>query len=571
MMSIQEAKWWKEGVVYQIYPRSFNDSDGDGIGDLKGITEKVDYLANLGVTIIWLSPVYKSPNADNGYDICDYQDIMDEFGTLDDWQEMIDAMHARGIRLVMDLVVNHSSDEHQWFVESRKSKNNPYRDYYIWRPAKYDDQGNRKEPNNWAGWFGGSAWQWDELTEEYYLKLFTPKQPDLNWENPKLRQEVYDMMRWWLDRGIDGFRMDVINFIAKDPSFPDADIYDAEDQYQPGRPHFINRPEMFAYLQEMKCEVLNHYDVMTVGETPFVYEELGLKMTHQDTGVMSMLFQFDHMEVDSIPGEPTRRGMQPWKLSEFKQILTNWQKGLADGGWNSNYLTNHDMPRAVSRFGDDTNFRYESATLLATLTFTLQGTPYIYQGEEFGMTNVTFDSIEDYRDVETFEHYNYLIDKDRSVSEVMAITNARSRDNARTPMQWSNDMQGGFTTGTPWIKVNPNYTKINAASDMAGEKSIYRFYQHLIKFRKNSTACLYGTYEILLPKDESVYAFTRTLEQEQLLIVLNFKGKDISIELPNELAVSTDIHGFGNYLDSNKSEGSLLVLRPFEAVIYQLS
>ena len=445
------SKWWKEGVVYQIYPRSFNDSNNDGIGDIRGIIDKLDYLADLGVTIIWLSPVYQSPNADNGYDISDYQNIMTEFGTLDDWQEMVDGMHQRGIKLVMDLVVNHSSDEHFWFQEARKSKDNPYRDYYIWRPAK-----DGKEPNNWAGWFGGSAWQWDELTQEYYLKIFTKKQPDLNWENPKLRLEIYNMMKWWIARGVDGFRMDVINFISKNIDFPDASIYQADDKYQPGGEYFINGPRLMEFLQEMKTWVLQHHDVMTVGETPFMDEKLGLKLTHESEGVMSMLFQFDHMEVDSIPGEPTRRGMQPWKLTDLKEIMTRWQKGLADGGWNSNYMTNHDMPRAVSRFGDDKNYRYESATMLATFTFLLHGTPYIYQGEEFGMTNVVFDHIEDYRDVETLEHYNYLVNKGRSQEHAMAITHARSRDNARTPMQWNAKINAGFSNTQPWIQVNPN-------------------------------------------------------------------------------------------------------------------
>jgi oligo-1,6-glucosidase len=385
--------WWKESVVYQIYPRSFCDSNGDGIGDLRGIIRKLDYLEELGVNVVWLCPVYKSPNDDNGYDISDYRNIMDEFGTLADWEELLAGLHQRGIKLVMDLVVNHTSDEHPWFLESRKSKDNPYRDYYIWRPPK-----DGREPNNWASHFGGSAWQYDEATGEYYLHLFSRKQPDLNWENPRVRAEVYEMMEWWLQKGVDGFRMDVINMISKVPGLPDAPVL-TPDRYQYGGRNFINGPRLLEYLHEMKRNVLSKYNILTVGETPLVTTRKAIEITHEETGVLNMVFQFEHMRLDADRGAgSSRRSVKPWRLAGLKRVMTRWQKDLEDKGWNSIYLTNHDHPRAVSRFGDDGRYRVESAKMLATLTLMLQGTPYIYQGEEIGMTNVAFESIADYRD-----------------------------------------------------------------------------------------------------------------------------------------------------------------------------
>ncbi|HEX2994328.1 MAG TPA: alpha-glucosidase, partial [Anaerolineales bacterium] len=395
--------WWKEAVVYQIYPRSFYDSNGDGIGDLRGIIQKLDYLKELGIDVVWLSPVYKSPNDDNGYDISNYQDIMDEFGSLADWEELLAEMHKRGIKLVMDLVVNHTSDEHPWFVESRKSKDNPYRDFYIWRPAK-----DGREPNNWVSFFSGSAWQYDEQTGEYYLHLFTRKQPDLNWENPKVREEVFRMMDWWLQKGIDGFRMDVINLISKVPGLPDAPVV-SNNRYQFGGKHFVNGPRLMEFLNEMKQKVLSRYDLLTVGETALVTPQDAVMIAGEDTGVLKMVFQFEHMEIDGQKGDDPRRSVGAWKLTDLKNVMTRWQKGLEDRAWNSIYLENHDQPRSVSRFGDDGKYRVESAKLLATFVHMLQGTPYVYQGEEIGMTNVVFETIEEYRDVETLNAYREAV------------------------------------------------------------------------------------------------------------------------------------------------------------------
>jgi len=556
--------WWKEGVVYQIYPRSFYDSNGDGIGDLRGIIEKLDYLQALGVSVVWLSPVYKSPNDDNGYDISDYQEIMNEFGTMAEWDEMLAGMHARGIRLVMDLVVNHTSDEHPWFVEARKSKDNPYRDYYIWRPPK--DGG---EPNNWASHFSGSAWEFDETTGEYFLHLFSKKQPDLNWENPRVRQEVYNMMRWWLDKGIDGFRMDVINMISKAPGLPDAPVV-KDDRYQYGGKFFLNGPRLMEFLHEMKRQVLDHYDLLTVGETPGVDPQKAIQLTHQETGALSMVFQFEHMDLDADPKLGARRSVRPWNLLEMKQLMTRWQVELQDRGWNSIYLTNHDQPRAVSRFGDDRQYRLESAKLLATFTHMLQGTPYVYQGEEIGMTNVAFESIEDYRDIESLNMYRELVDeKGMDPGAGLKLIHAKSRDNARTPMQWDASPQGGFTTGNPWMKVNPNYTEINVAQALADPNSIFYTYQKLIRLRGEHPVIVYGAYELLLADHPQIYAFTRTLENERLLVLLNFSRETAVFEAPAGLSTSGAELLIGNYAVDPAQDLRQFSLRPYEARVYK--
>jgi oligo-1,6-glucosidase len=556
--------WWKESVVYQIYPRSFYDSSGDGIGDLRGIIQKLDYLKELGIDVVWLSPVYRSPNDDNGYDISDYQDIMHEFGTLADWEELLAEMHARGIRLVMDLVVNHTSDEHPWFVESRKSKDNPYRDYYIWRPGK-----DGKEPNNWASHFSGSAWQYDEATGEFYLHLFSKKQPDLNWENPKVRAEVYKMMHWWLQKGVDGFRMDVINMISKAPGLPDAPVVN-NDRYQYGGVHFLNGPRLLEFLDEMKLEVLSKYDILTVGETPGVSPQHAIAFTGEQSGALSMVFQFEHMDLDAAQGgDASRRSVKRWKLADLKRVMTRWQNGLAQQGWNSNYLCNHDQPRSVSRFGDDRRFRVQSAKLLATMIHLLRGTPYVYQGEEIGMTNVAFDSIEDYRDIETLNLYRELVqEKGMRPQDVLAILHAKSRDNARTPVQWDESAQAGFTTGKPWIKVNPNYPQINVRQALADHDSIFYYYQMLIRLRKQHPLIVYGRYDLVLEEHEQIYAFTRTLGDERLLVLLNFSAEEAECVLPQELAV----HGagllIGNYPLEAGAAGNSVTLRPYEARVY---
>jgi len=557
--------WWKESVVYQIYPRSFYDSNGDGIGDLRGIIQKLDYLKELGVDVVWLCPVYKSPNVDNGYDISDYQDIMTEFGTLADWEEMLAEMHKRGIMLVMDLVVNHTSDEHLWFQESRKSKDNPYRDFYIWRPAKHGH-----EPNNWDSFFGGSVWQYDELTDEYYLHLFSKKQPDLNWENPMLREEVYRMMDWWLQKGIDGFRMDVINMISKAPGLPDAHG-DKDDPYQSASQNFVNGPRLLEFLAEMNQKVLSRYDLLTVGETPFINTQDAINFSNEETGALKMVFQFEHMGLDSETGLDSRRNLKPWKLLDLKAVLTRWQKGLEGRAWNSIYLMNHDQPRAVSRFGNDRQFRVESAKLLATLIHMLQGTPYIYQGEEIGMTNVAFQAIDDYRDVESLSMYKELVEeKGADPKEILKLIHAKGRDNARTPMQWNDREQAGFTDGTPWIKVNPNYKEINVAQALTDRDSIFYYYQKLIQLRRKNPVIVYGSYDLIFDSHEEIYAFTRTLDEDRLLVILNFSDKSPVFDLPEHIPSTTGNLLISNYEVDSPHNIRQITLRPYEARVYRL-
>jgi oligo-1,6-glucosidase len=560
------TRWWKESVVYQIYPRSFYDSNGDGIGDLRGIIDRLDYLQALGVDVVWLSPVYRSPNDDNGYDISDYRDIMAEFGTLADWEELLAAMHARGLRLVMDLVVNHTSDEHPWFVESRKSKDNPYRDYYIWRPRK-----DGHEPNNWESSFGGSAWQHDAATDEYYLHLFSRKQPDLNWENAKVREEIYDMMRWWLDKGIDGFRMDVINFISKVPGLPDAPVT-KPGRYQFGHQYFVHGPRLLEFLSEMRREVLSRYDIITVGEAPMATTEHAIDLTHAETGPLNMLFQFEHMDLDrAAGGEHSKWGRGPIRLAELKRVMGRWQTELEGKGWNSLYLSNHDQPRPVSRFGDDGRYRVESAKLLATFLHLLQGTPYIYQGEEIGMTNVRFDSIDDYRDIETLNMYReFVAERGLDRDLVMRMIHAKSRDNARTPMQWTSGRNAGFTSGTPWIKVNPNFQEINVAAAAADRDSILHHYRRLIKLRKQSPVVVHGRYQLLLDDHPQIYAFTRTLGDDRLLVILNFSGARPVFELPPGLPDAGKRLLIANYPVEPAEPVHRLPLRPWEARVYRL-
>jgi len=560
--------WWKESVVYQIYPRSFYDSNGDGVGDLRGIIQKLDYLKELGIDVIWLSPVYKSPNDDNGYDISDYQDIMDEFGTLADWEEMLVEIHKRGIKLLMDLVVNHTSDEHPWFIESRKSKDNPYRDFYIWRPGR-----DGHEPNNWHSHFSGSAWQYDEATDEYYLHLFTKKQPDLNWENPKVREEVYKMMDWWLQRGIDGFRMDVINMLSKVRGLPDATPTN-DDRYQYGGQYFCNGPRQMEFLTEMKQKVLSKYDILTVGETPNVSTQDAIMIANEETGALNMVFQFEHMGLDShdANGQGSRHSVTNWELSDMKEVMSRWQKDLEGRAWNSIYLTNHDQPRSVSRFGNDRLFRVESAKLLATFIHMQQGTPYIYQGEEIGMTNVAFESIDNYRDVETLNMYKEMVnEKGVDPYDMLKILHAKSRDNARTPVQWNDSDQAGFTTGTPWIKVNPNYKEINVAQALADPDSVFYHYKKLIRLRKENPVIVYGKYDLILDSHEDIYAFTRTLGDDRLLIILNFSEGTPEFNLPENITHSNSDLLICNYKVDSPDDISKITLRPYEARVYRLS
>jgi oligo-1,6-glucosidase len=554
--------FWKEAVVYQIYPRSFQDSNGDGIGDLQGIISRLDYLQKLGVDVVWLSPVYKSPNDDNGYDISDYEDIMDEFGTLKDWEELLTGLHDRGIKLMMDLVINHSSDEHHWFVESRSSKDNPYRDYYIWRPGGP----NGERPNNWSSIFSGPAWELDETTGEYYLHLFSRKQPDLNWDNPKLREELYKMITFWLDKGVDGLRMDVINLISKAEGLPSFQIEgEAPEELAWGGDYFMNGPRVHEFLHEMNQKVLSGYDIMTVGETPGASVEDAVLYTDEDREELQMVFQFEHMDVDSGPGG--KWDVAPWTLTKLRDILHKWQVGLADKGWNSLYLNNHDQPRMVSRFGDDGKYRIISAKMLATLLHTLKGTPYIYQGEEIGMTNVKFTTLEDYKDIEILNMYREKVTEGGADHEmILNAIHVKGRDNARTPMQWDASANAGFSEGEPWLKVNPIYKEINVEQALADSDSIFYYYQELIALRKKNPIMVYGEHKLLLPEHENIYAYTRTLDDEQWLILLNFSEAPQTVDLSAELSTVTDLI-IGNYPDDSPTRE---ILRPYEARVYRL-
>lgn len=553
-----EKRWWKESIVYQIYPRSFKDSNGDGIGDLNGITEKMDYLQKLGINVLWLSPVYQSPNDDNGYDISDYQAIMDEFGTMEDFDRMLAAAHEHGIKLVMDLVVNHTSDEHPWFIESQKSVDNPYRDYYIWRPGK-----DGKEPNNWGSCFSGSAWKYDEKTDMYYLHLFSRKQPDLNWDNPKVRQEVFDMMNWWLDKGVDGFRMDVISLISKKPDLPDG-LVGINGYASFNEP--ANGPHVHEYLQEMREKVLNNADTITVGECSGVTLEEAKKYARSDEKELNMVFQFEHMDVDAD-------GSNKWtdkkmNLRDMKAVLTKWQKGLEEIAWNSLFWENHDQPRSVSRFGNDSSqYRERSAKMLATCLHMMQGTPYVYQGQELGMTNVPFHSVEDFRDLDSINAYHELVEDQKvfSKEEMMRYLRYKSRDNARTPFQWDDSENAGFTTGTPWIMVNPNYKEINAKAELADPNSVFYYYQKLIQLRKEKEIIVYGTYDLLLPESEELYVYTRTLGEEKLLVVCNFSENEVELEIPEEFRK-------GSYLISNyetRPVENTMKIRAYESFVVE--
>ena len=554
-----EKRWWKESVVYQIYPRSFCDSNGDGIGDLNGITSKFDYLKELGIDVIWLSPVYKSPNDDNGYDISDYQAIMDEFGTMEDFDRMLATAHEKGIKIMMDLVVNHTSDEHKWFIESRKSIDNPYRDYYIWRPAKEDGS----LPNNWGSCFSGPAWEYDETTDMYFLHLFSKKQPDLNWDNPVVRQEVFDMMNWWLDKGIDGFRMDVISLISKRPGLPDGETG------LNGYATFniaANGPHVHEYLQEMRQKALNNADTITVGECSGVTLEEAKKYARSDEKELNMVFQFEHMDVDSDEkaGKWTTRKMD---LRDLKEILSRWQKGLQDIAWNSLYWENHDQPRSVSRFGNDSDqYREISAKMLATCIHMMQGTPYVYQGEELGMTNCPFNTLENFRDLESINAFHELTEQGKMTEEeMMAAISYKGRDNARTPMQWDDSAYAGFSTTEPWIMVNPNYTKINAKDQVSREDSVFKYYQKLIRLRHESDLIVYGTYDLILDDDTDIYAYVRTLGDEKLIVYCNFSENTREVELPEEFTTGKIL--ISNYEDAKVSKK--ITLRPYEAIVIQ--
>lgn len=563
----QDRQWWHDAVVYQVYPRSFRDSNGDGIGDIPGITQQLPYLKELGADVVWLCPVYRSPNDDNGYDISDYRDIMADFGTLEDFDALLAAAHDLGLKIMMDLVVNHTSDEHEWFLQSRSSRTNPYRDYYLWRdPSGYAEDGSPLPPNNWGSEFGGSAWEWDEHTRQFYLHMFSRKQPDLNWENPAVREEIFEMIRWWQDRGVDAWRVDAIGTADKPEGFPD-------DPYQePGRVttsmRFVNnRPKVHTWLNMMNRQAWSHANALTVGELAGPTPEQGVLYTAPERQELSQIIHFQHVEL----GASERFGK--WSLGrpalrDLKEVLDSWQRGLAGRGWNALYWDNHDQPRAVSRFGDDSpRFREASAKALATALYLQQGTPYIYQGQELGMTNVAFEGIEDYRDLDTLNWYRTTVEErgELTAREALARVHARSRDSARTPMQWSARPQAGFSgeapQAEPWIAVNPAYPEINVEDQRSDPRSVLNYYRRLLSLRKGELRDVVreGSYEPLFPEDEAVYAYRRVWEGTRLTVVVNFTSTEAA--LPDIAWGRRERLVLSNYEDAASTSS----LRPWEA------
>ena len=550
-------KWWKEAVVYQIYPRSFMDSNGDGIGDIQGIISKLDYLKELGIDCLWICPIYTSPNDDNGYDISDYQGIMQEFGTMADFDQLLKEVHDRGMKLIMDLVINHTSDEHPWFIESRSSKNNPYRDYYIWKQGK-----KGQEPNNWESIFGGSVWEFDSHTNEYYMHVFSRRQPDLNWENPKMRKELYEMINWWLRKGIDGFRVDAISHIKKIPGLPDLPN-PKKLRFVPSFKGHMNREGIQVFLQELKQETFSQYDIMTVGEANGVKVEDAKNWVGEEKGTFNMVFQFEHLD---LWGKSASGGLD---IHALKETLTKWQKGLEGIGWNALFLENHDQPRSISTWGSE-EYWVQSAKCLATMYFFMQGTPFIYQGQEIGMTNVQFPAIDDYHDVAIKNLYKEEKEKGKTHEEIMDIIWKSGRDNARTPMQWMNKENGGFTTGTPWIKLNPNYQKINVNEEIQNSHSIYHYYRKLIKLRKKYPVLVYGKYDLILAENDQMYAYTRTLEDEKFLIMTNLISNKCGLLFPQELKNNDRTLIISNYEVNQDEDLEKMIFRPYEARVYRL-
>ncbi|MRX73369.1 alpha,alpha-phosphotrehalase [Bacillus lacus] len=558
-----EQPWWKKSVVYQIYPKSFNDTSGNGVGDLQGIIDKLDYLKELGVDVVWLTPIYKSPQYDNGYDISDYFSIHEEYGTMEDFDRLLEEAHQRGLKIIMDIVVNHTSTYHEWFQEAKKSKDNPYRDYYIWKDAKKDGS----EPTNWISKFGGSAWQHDEQTDQYYLHLFDVTQADLNWENEELREKLYDMMRFWFEKGVDGFRLDVVNLISKDQDFPDDDGSVAPGD---GRKFYTDGPRVHEFMKEMNKEVFSKYDSMTVGEMSSTTIDHCIQYTNPESKELSMTFNFHHLKVDYPNGEK-------WALADFdfqalKNILSTWQVEMhRGGGWNALFWCNHDQPRVVSRYGDDGKYHSESAKMLATTVHLMQGTPYIYQGEEFGMTNPKFESIDEYRDVESINIFNMMRAEGMKEEDILEILKSKSRDNSRTPVQWDSSENAGFTEGTPWIPVAKNYREHNAANAVENTQSVLYHYKKLIKLRKKYDIITDGDYQLILDDHQDIFAYVRSTETEKLLVINNFYAKNTVFELPS----SVETEGFessillSNYDDSSE-DYRRITLRPYESVVYHL-
>ena len=548
--------WWKEAVGYQIYPRSFKDSNGDGIGDLKGITSKLDYLNDLGINVIWICPMYKSPNDDNGYDISDYQDIMDDFGTMKDFDELLEEVHKRNMKLIIDLVVNHTSDEHPWFIESKSSKNNSKRDWYIWREGK-----NGLEPNNWESIFKGSVWEYDKNTEEYFLHLFTKRQPDLNWECKGLREAVYNMINWWLDKGIDGFRVDAISHIKKEKGLLDMDNPKGSKYVESFDKH-MNVEGIHKYLEELKERTFDKYDIMTVGEANGVDAEEADLWVGEENGKFNMIFQFEHLHLWGAESENT------FDVKNYKKVLTKWQKALDGNGWNALYIENHDIPRVISTWGNDKEHLRECATAFALMYFMQQGTPFIYQGQEIGMTNVKFDSIYDYNDVKGINIYKEKLAEGLTKEEALKHVWAVSRDNSRTPMQWDDSINSGFTEGKPWINVNENYKDINVKLQLKDENSILNFYKKMIKIRKEYKTLIYGSYDLILDEDEKIYAYTRTMNNERFIVIVNLSQDEAKYNYDEDLNYQGLL--LSNYKVDEHSLIKEFTLRPYEARLYKL-
>ncbi|MGU8478872.1 glycoside hydrolase family 13 protein [Clostridium perfringens] len=551
-------KWWKELIAYQIYPKSFMDSNGDGIGDIQGIISKLDYLKDLGIDLIWLCPMYKSPNHDNGYDISDYKDILDEFGTMDDFNELLSEVHNRGMKLIIDLVINHTSHEHPWFIESRSSRDNPKRDWYIWREGKGDE-----EPNNWESIFKGSAWEFCENSEEYYLHLFAKEQPDLNWENKEVRNELYKMINWWLDKGIDGFRVDAISHIKKEEGLKDMDNPDGLKYVSSFEKH-MNVEGINSHLKELKEETFSKYDIVTVGEANGVSANEADHWVAEDEGTFNMIFQFEHLNLWNY-----EEG-QGFDVKAYKDVLTNWQNSLEGKGWNALFIENHDIPRVVSTWGNDKEYLTECAKAFGAIYFLQKGTPFIYQGQELGMTNVKYHSISEYDDVKTINTYNERIES--GVSEEIALKEAwvTSRDNSRTPMQWNSSKNAGFTCGKPWIGVNENYKTINVEVEERDENSVLNFYKKLIKLKKSNEALIYGVYDLILEEDENIFAYTRTLNNEKFLIMANLTGENAKYMYEKEKLNSKDLI-LNNYEVCAHENLTEFTLKPYECRVYKLS
>ncbi|WBL56047.1 glycoside hydrolase family 13 protein [Staphylococcus haemolyticus] len=544
--------WWKEAVAYQVYPRSFNDTNNDGIGDLPGVIEKLDYLKDLGIDVIWLSPMYKSPNDDNGYDISDYQDIMDEFGTMEDFDRLLKGVHDRGMKLILDLVVNHTSDEHPWFIESKSSKENPKRDWYIWADPKDDGS----EPNNWESIFNGSTWQFDETTNQYYFHLFSKKQPDLNWDNPEVRESVFNMMNWWFEKGIDGFRVDAITHIKKTFEAGDLPVPEGK-KYAPAFDVDMNQPGIHNWLQEMKDESLSQYDIMTVGEANGVTPDNAEEWVGEDKGKFNMIFQFEHLGLWST-------GDSQFDVKSYKEVLNRWQKRLEGIGWNALFIENHDQPRRVSTWGNDKDYWFESATSHAVVYFLQQGTPFIYQGQEIGMTNYPFESIETFNDVAVRNEYQIVKEQGGDVDQLLDKYRMENRDNSRTPMQWNDSTNGGFTVGKPWFPVNPNYRDINVAHQLEDEHSVLNFYKKLIQLKKSHEIYTYGQFDLIDAENENVFAYTRQLEGKTVVVAGNLTDKQSSLTLPFDIDENAiKLHNYNSQLDSKS-------LKPFEAFVAEI-